>query len=169
MKTFKNILATVLAITLFIACKNDAKPEVKTIETETAAVTKEKILNPDANFVKTEFTIDGMTCAIGCARTIEKKIAKMDGVKSVKVDFDKKLAMVEYDDAVVNHESLEETVSKTADTYKVSNMNNVDAFTAKQAHDKDCKKECKGKTEAEKTACAKGCKKEGCTEKKGKA
>lgn len=170
MKTSKNILVTVLVVILFIACKNEVKPEVKTIETETAAVTTEKALNPDANFVKTEFTIDGMTCEIGCARTIESKIAKMDGVKSAKVDFDRKLAMVEYDEAVVNHKSLEETVSKTADIYTVSNMNDVDAFTAKGIHDKDCTKECcKGKTEAEKAACAKDCKKAGCTEKKDKA
>jgi len=178
MKTLKNILTVVLVATLFTACKNEAKPEVKTIETDVAIATK-KALNPDANFVKTEFTIEGMTCAIGCARTIESKIAKMDGVKSAKVDFDRKLAMVEYDDAMVNHEALETTVSKTADIYKVSDMKDVDAFTAK-THDKDCQKECcKNKTAAEsastkapadkKEACAKDCKKACCTEKKGDA
>ena len=34
-----------------------------------------------------------MTCAMGCAKTIEKKMAKMDGVKMAKVDFEKELAM----------------------------------------------------------------------------
>ena len=43
-----------------------------------------------------------MTCAIGCAKSIEKKIAKMEGVKSATVDFDRKLAMVEYNEAKVN-------------------------------------------------------------------
>jgi len=168
MKTLKNILTVILVTTLFTACKNEAKPEVKTIETD-VTVTTEKGLNPDANFVKTEFTIDGMTCAIGCARTIESKIAKLDGVKSATVDFDRKLAMVEYDEAVVNHEALEATVSKTADIYKVSDMKDVDAFTAK-AHDKDCQKECcKNKTEAQKEACVKDCKKPCCAEKKGDA
>jgi len=136
MKTLKNILTVVLVATLFVACKSDVKPEVKTIETD-VAVTTEKALNLDANFIKTEFTIHGMTCAIGCARTIESKIAKMDGVKSAKVDFDRKLAMVEYDDAIVNHKTLEATVSKTADIYKVSDMKDVDAFSAKAIHDKD--------------------------------
>lgn len=131
MKGLQNILVFILVATMFTACKNEAKPEVKTIETN-IAITTEKALNPDANFIKTEFTIDGMTCAIGCARTIERKIAKMDGVKSTKVDFDRKLAMVEYDEAVVNHEALEATVSKTADIYKVSNMKDVDAFSDKE-------------------------------------
>lgn len=131
MKTLQNILVVVLVTIIFTSCKNEVKPEVKTIETEVAVATK-KALNPDAHFVKTEFTIDGMTCAIGCARTIESKIAKMDGVKSAKVDFEKKLAMVEYDDAIVNHEALEATVSKTADIYKVSNMKDVDAFEDKK-------------------------------------
>jgi periplasmic mercuric ion binding protein len=131
MKALQNILAMILVAIIFTNCKNEAKPEVKTIETD-VAVTTEKALNPDAHFVKTEFTIDGMTCAIGCAKTIESKITKMDGVKSATVDFDKKLAMVEYDVAVVNHEALEATVSKTADIYKVSNMKDVDAFEDKE-------------------------------------
>jgi len=30
-----------------------------------------------------------MTCAIGCAKTIETKLAKMDGVQKATVDFEK--------------------------------------------------------------------------------
>ena len=134
MKTFaKNILALASVAILIVSCKNETStPEVKNVDTEVAVVKKEKQLNPDANFIKSEFTIDGMTCEVGCARLIQKKINKMDGVKYVKVDFEKKLAMVEYDDAVVNHESLEATVSKTADTYKVSDMKVVDDFSTSE-------------------------------------
>jgi periplasmic mercuric ion binding protein len=131
MKALQNILSMILVAIIFTNCKNEAKPEVKTIETN-VAVTTEKALNLDATFIKTEFTIDGMTCAIGCAKTIESKIAKMEGVKSATVDFDKKLAMVEYDEAMVNHQDLETTVSKTADIYKVSDMKDVDAFEDKE-------------------------------------
>ena len=96
MKTIKHILSLLLIATIFISCKNEGKPEVKTVETQTV-----KELDPNANYAKAEFTIDGMTCAIGCAATIEKKISKMEGVKSAKVDFDRKLAMVEYDETKV--------------------------------------------------------------------
>jgi Cu+-exporting ATPase len=71
-----------------------------------------------------------MTCAVGCAASIQKKIAKMEGVKSATVDFDRKLAMVEYDNAKVTPTSLEETVAKVADIYIVSDMKTVDAFSA---------------------------------------
>jgi len=52
----------------------------------------------------------------------------MDGVKSAKVDFDKKLAMVEYNEAKVTPLNLEETVGKVSDAYKVSAMKTVDKF-----------------------------------------
>lgn len=171
-------LLTVLAITLSIAsCKNQTQPEIKTVETSAPVAKAEKVLNPDANFIKTEFTIEGMTCEIGCARTIQKKIARMDGVKSAEVDFDRKLAMVEYDEAMVNHDLLTEAVSKTADIYKVSAMNDVDDFsteesttTQKMNHDENCQMDCcKNKTEAEKKECSADCKKACCAEKKGDA
>lgn len=170
MKTLKNILALVMVTSLIVSCKNETTPEVKSIDTKVTAVKTEKKLNPDATFLKSEFTIDGMTCEVGCARLIQKKINKMDGVKSVKVDFERKLAMVEYDEAVVDHSSLEATVSKIADTYKVSDMKVVDDFSAKKECKEDCTKDCcKDKTEAEKKACAEDCKKDCCADKKGKA
>lgn len=162
MRALQNILAIVLITTILAACKNDAKPEVKTIEVTTTQKTVKKELDPNAIYAKAEFTIDGMTCAIGCARTIEKKIANMDGVKSATVDFDRRLAMVEYDEAMVNHTSLKATVTKTADIYKVSDMKTVDAFSTrlddskaksnKKEHTEDCTKDCcKNKTEKKTT------------------
>ncbi|WP_242203882.1 heavy-metal-associated domain-containing protein [Aestuariivivens insulae] len=134
MKLFKNIIV-LMAITLFaLNCKNSTNPEVKTIETaiaNTSTNSATKTIDPNATYAKAEFTVEGMTCAIGCAATIEKKIAKMDGVSYAKVDFDKKLAMVEYDEAKVTPTLLEKTVTGVADTYKVSDMKTVDAFSTK--------------------------------------
>ena len=115
---------------LFVVnCKNEAKPEVKTVETAAETTEKASTTDPNATYAKAEFKIDGMTCAMGCAATIEKKMAKMDGVKSAKVDFDKKLAMVEYDIAKVTPTNLVETVAKVGDAYKVVDMKTVDAFS----------------------------------------
>ena len=170
MNTLKNILALVMVMALMVSCKNETNPEIKTVEADVAVKT-EKVLNLDANFVKSEFTIDGMTCEIGCAKLIEKNINKMDGVKSAKVDFNNKLAMVEYDEAMVNHTSLEATVTKSADVYKVSEMKTVKEFSAKK--DKECDENCtmaccKDKTEVEKKECAENCTKACCAEKKAK-
>ncbi|MBJ6367612.1 heavy-metal-associated domain-containing protein [Snuella sedimenti] len=127
MKTIKNIIAVMLVALCFISCKNETKPEVKTVTIEPTETVK--ALDPNATYAKAEFTIDGMTCAIGCAKTIEKKISKMEGVKGATVDFDRKLAMVEYNDAKVTPVLLEETVTKVSDTYKVSNMKTVETFS----------------------------------------
>jgi mercuric ion binding protein len=165
MNTLKNILALALLVLLATNCKNETKAEVKTIEIEATDVA-EKTLDPNAKYAKAEFTIDGMTCAIGCAKTIESKISKMEGVKSATVDFDRKLAMVEYNEATVTPTLLESTVTGVADSYKVSNMKTVGDFSAKKSCDKDCKKACcANKTEAEKTACAADCKKACCAKK----
>ena len=101
----------------------------------------------------------------------------MEGVKSAKVDFDKKLAMVEYDEAKVNTNSLEQTVTKTSDKYSVNNMKTVESFTSNFAKKKKCTAEerakCKSKygdkasldANAAKKECSKECDKVCCAEK----
>lgn len=170
MKSFKNILALAVVMVFAFSCKNEAQPEVVTSpNSETTTTTEVAKLDPNANYAKAEFTIEGMTCAMGCAKTIEKKMAKMEGVKSATVDFDKKLAMVEYDDAKVTPESLENTVTSVADQYSVKDMKTVEAFSKdKKECSAKCKDKCANKTEAEKLACKKDCKKE-CASKAKKA
>lgn len=127
MVTLKNIGFVALTSLFIFACKNEGTPEVKTVETEVTAEIAQ--LDPNATYAKAEFGIDGMTCAVGCAKTIEGKLSKMEGVKSATVDFDKKIAMVEYDEAKVSPASLEETVKKTGDVYSVNNMKTVESFS----------------------------------------
>lgn len=170
MNIFKNLFIVAVMALVFTSCKNEAKPEVKTVDVEVTKKDVAQTLDPNATYAKVEFGIDGMTCAMGCAKTIEKKMAKMDGVKSAKVDFDKRLAMVEYDEAKVSPKSLEETVTKVADIYKVKDMKKVenfgkDAKTCKPGC-KDKKESCKDLTEAEKEACKKDCDKACCTDEK---
>ncbi len=126
MNIFKNLMVLAVMVLVTVSCKNEAKPEVKTVE---VASETSKTLDPNATYAKAEFTIDGMTCEIGCARTIEKKIAKMEGVKSAKVDFDRKLAMVEYNEAKVTPNSLTTTVTNVDDIYKVSDIKTVNDFS----------------------------------------
>ncbi|MEO8773165.1 MAG: heavy metal-associated domain-containing protein [Gelidibacter sp.] len=132
MKTLKNlILLTTLAL-FSVSCKNTTQPEIKTVAMEQPTTDSDKQLDPHATYAKAEFGIEGMTCQMGCAKMIEKKIAKMEGVKSAVVDFDKRLAMVEYDDAKVSPTSLEEAVESVGDAYSVKDMKTVDAFSSDQ-------------------------------------
>jgi len=160
MKILKLAIGIALTSSIMWSCKNETEPQVKTVEVE-QTVTKNEIA-ADAKLAKAEFNIEGMTCAIGCAKTIEKKLSEMEGVKSATVDFDKKLAMVEYDEAIVNSTSLEKTVTTASDKYAVVNMKTVESFStdgAKKGCDKDCKKACcSGKDKKEcKTKCSEDC------------
>ena len=152
MKQFKIILASAFLFVFILSCKNEPKTEIKTVET---SVETTKNLDPNATYSKAEFNIKGMTCEIGCAKTIQKKLANMEGVKSATVDFKNEMAMVEYDVAKANPMSISKTVTSVSDTYSVENMKAVAEFTAaKKACKKECKKDCcKNKTEADKKAC----------------
>lgn len=118
----KSFLTVVLASVLLTSCKETASEPKAEASAETSSTTKEAIaaVKPET----ATFNIEGMTCAIGCAKTIEKELAGMEGVQKATVDFDKKTATVEFDATKQTPEKLVETVEATADgkTYKVSNL-----------------------------------------------
>jgi len=118
MKTLKYTIAVLVVIALLVSCKNETAPETKTVSVETQK--EEKKLNPDAEYLAIDFEIEGMSCAMGCAKVIEKNLAKMDGVKSVKVDFESKTANIEYDAEMTSQESIIATVKRTGDVYEVT-------------------------------------------------
>ena len=68
-----------------------------------------------------------MTCEMGCAKTIEKKLVKMDGMKSATVDFKNELALVEFDVAKINPLSITKTVNDISNIYSVENMQIIKA------------------------------------------
>ena len=115
MKNLKLSLALVIAsASIFVSCKKEnATTEVKT--------TKSKEI---ANAATTSFEIEGMKCAMGCAKVIETKIAGLEGVQKATIDFDKKTATIQYDAALQSPEKIVETVEAVADgkTYKVVNV-----------------------------------------------
>lgn len=117
----KSLVTLGIASSLLFSCKDAAsKPAAADTETEVTATT-EKTKAVAAKPETASFKIDGMTCAMGCAKTIEKKLADMEGVQKATVDFDKKEATVEFDGAVLTPEKLYATVEGAADgnTYKV--------------------------------------------------
>jgi Cu+-exporting ATPase len=153
---------------VIVSCKNENQPEVKTVAIESTEAVQE--LDKNATYAKAEFNIEGMTCEVGCAKTIEKKLAKLEGVKSAKVDFESEMAMVEFDEAKVTMTSLDETVKKAGEIYTTKNMKTVESFSAKKVCDENCTKDCcKDKTAAEKKACSDDCQKACCAEKKSKS
>jgi Cu+-exporting ATPase len=125
MKFLKNILGVTFILIILSSCKTDKKVEIKTIDISSEKISQK--LDPSAVYSKAEFSIKGMTCEMGCAKTIEKKLAKMDGMKSATVDFKNELALVEFDVAKINPLSITKTVNDISNIYSVENMQIIKA------------------------------------------
>ena len=119
----KSISALLLASLLFIGCKEKSTEAVSDSSTENEAPKVKKEIAA-TNLQTASFTIKGMTCAIGCAKTIQEELNGLDGVQTATVDFEKELATVSFDKTVLTPEKLTKVVEATADgkSYKVSNM-----------------------------------------------
>ncbi len=123
MNFIKSISALLLAGLLFVGCKEKSTETTSETTTESGTPKVKKEIAA-TNLQTASFTIKGMTCAIGCAKTIEEELNGLDGVQKATVDFDKELATVSFDKTILNPEKLTKVVEATADgkTYKVSNM-----------------------------------------------
>lgn len=116
----KSLFVLAVAGITFTSCKKEEKTTEMAATTEAPAPKKEIAA---ADLQTASFEIEGMTCAMGCAATIEKKLAEADGVKEAKVDFETKTATVAFDKTVNNQETITKIVEGVADgkTYKVAN------------------------------------------------
>lgn len=123
MNLIKSISTLLLASLLFVGCKEKSTEPASDSATETVAPKVKKEIAA-ANLQTASFTIKGMTCAIGCAKTIQEELNGLDGVQTATVDFEKELATVSFDKMVLTPEKLTKVVEATADgkSYKVSNM-----------------------------------------------
>ncbi|MDG1396826.1 MAG: heavy metal-associated domain-containing protein [Polaribacter sp.] len=99
----KNIIYSVaIACFVLVGCKSEAKKEV----------VKENVA----------LAISGMTCEIGCAKTIQSKLLKKEGVLQAKVIFNDSIANIEFDANTTSKKDLIAFVEGIAggDLYKAS-------------------------------------------------
>ena len=120
MKITKTILALAFVSLLTVSCKKAADTTEATAEKATETPKKEVVIAAQ-NVQTASFEIEGMTCAIGCAKTIEEELSGLEGVQKATVDFDSKKATVVFDKSIQNQDNLTKVVEATADgkTYKV--------------------------------------------------
>lgn len=165
MTILKSFFALSVSILLFTSCKE----AVDAPKTDVIATT-EKPAIPSERLETTSFNIEGMTCAIGCAKTIQKELSELDGIQTATVDYDKKLATVSFDTSVQTPEKIVKAVEASGDglTYKVSNVkssgNKAMLFEQDQEKDKDGKSSCssdkKDAKDGKSSCCSKKKKKE---------
>ncbi len=115
----KILMLVTLSVLFFESCKKETKTPEK-VE-EITVTTTEKA---PAKIEKTSFKINGMTCAMGCAKVIETKLSGLEGVQKAAVDFDGKTATIEFDSNIQSPEKLMEVVEAVADgkTYTVEKI-----------------------------------------------
>ena len=151
MKIQKFAAIFVIALLTLTACKNDPKKDA----------VKQEVLAE--NLQKVTLNVSGMTCEIGCAKTIQSKLSKKEGIASAKVVFKDSLAFVEYDASKISKTDIIAFVDGVAggDLYKATET------TAKEhACSADCKEKCDAKKGTDKKACDADCKMACCADKK---
>lgn len=128
MKWLQNLAMISFLSVGLVACGEKTNKETAPASGEevsqSSAKANEKSDVLEGKLAKADFEIEGMSCAMGCAAVIEKKLAALDGVKEAKVNFETKKAEVVFDDAKQNENSLQSTVEKVAggETYAVKEM-----------------------------------------------
>lgn len=157
MNFVKKLSVVALMAMAFAACKNtNAEPagnekKTDTLENKTTA----------QNLETASFKIDGMMCPQGCAATIENKLSKLDGVEDAKVDFDSKMATIQFDPAKQTVNDFTQTVEKMGE-YKVSEVKSSKDkayFDQQEPVKKEAKKDTKtttAKKESKPACCTAG-------------
>ncbi len=115
MKT-RYIFTLLIAFSLaFSSCKKEIAKVEKQEAPKEVTVAKMKTVN---------LNISGMTCHIGCAKTIQSKLSRKKGVTSAKVVFKDSLATIQYDANKVSSEELITFIDGIAggDFYKASEV-----------------------------------------------
>lgn len=126
MKLIIKILSVAVLSVFFVACGND-KPK-----TENTIVKTEKLLTE--NLKNVEVQIQGMTCEIGCARLIQSKLYKAEGIKFAKVSFADSLGNITYDANRISDKEIKNIIQNVAggDLYKVIEITEVKDFVKVQ-------------------------------------
>lgn len=117
----KNIVFYLTVFFVFLSC-GEVKKDQSEVKTEV------QDSNIPADYISLEIGIEGMTCEIGCARTIQSKLSKVDGVTFAKVSFEAKKGQFTYD---ANKISKDEIVTKITgiaggDLYAVSGVKELE-------------------------------------------
>ena len=110
----RSIFLVLAVVSLSLAsCKKEAeKVEVKT---EVAKIAKMETVS---------LNISGMTCEIGCAKTIQSKLSKKEGVADAKVIFTDSIATIKFDANKLSSEDLTSFINGIAggDLYKATEV-----------------------------------------------
>ncbi len=114
MKAFYSLLSLIFILTI-ASCKNDTKSTVKDTQ---------QTISAEKGIQNIEVSIEGMTCEIGCAKLIESKISKLEGVTVSKINFEEKIGVFTFDTSKISSKKIAKNINGIAggDLYKVTGI-----------------------------------------------
>lgn len=121
MKVLIKIFSIAFLILFFASC--DTKVKTKEMSEE-----KPETIVVAENLKQIKVDIKGMTCEIGCARLIQSKLYKADGITFAKVSFEDSSGIVSFDEKRINEDEIKTIIERTAggDIYTVASIHAVD-------------------------------------------
>lgn len=117
----KRIIFLFISSVLFLSCNDNSTQK----ETVTPSAKQEVALK------NIEVDIKGMTCEIGCARLIQSKLSKVEGVTYTKVSFEANKGQFTFDSNQISSEEIKTNIEKIAggDLYYVTASREIPEIT----------------------------------------
>lgn len=100
----KKIISILTIAFVLFACDNSKKEA----PVEKSGIDKQEVA---AIYKSVEVEIEGMTCEIGCAKTIESKLSKAEGVTYSKVNFEAKIGQFTFDENKISQEDIAKKIA----------------------------------------------------------
>ena len=120
-KVHIKFISLAIIILFFTAC--DSK---KSDETDKSMPAEQEVLAEDLHEVKV--AIKGMTCEIGCARLIQSKLYKADGITYARVSSEDSCGVVRFDQNRINEDEIRKIIERTAggEIYSVASIEEIE-------------------------------------------
>ena len=119
-KVLKLTFPLVSILVLILNCKQNKSAEIISVETANSQIHNETPQTEGLNYGTATFTIKGMSCEMGCARAIENKLSKLEGMSKANVNFQDEMATVKFDANKINEALLVSTVTSVSQTLSFS-------------------------------------------------
>lgn len=119
-KLLKLTFPLVSILVLILNCKQNKSAEIISVETANSQIHNETPQTEGLSYATATFTIKGMSCEMGCARAIENKLSKLEGMSKANVNFQDEMATVKFDAKKINEALLVSTVTSVSQTLSFS-------------------------------------------------
>ena len=120
MKVHIKFMSLAILMLFFISC--DSKKSEKSSKIESS---DQEVVAEDLHQV--EVAIKGMTCEIGCARLIQSKLYKADGISYANISFADSSGVISFDQNRISEDEIKQIIERTAggDIYSVASIEEV--------------------------------------------